>query len=442
MKTDTDDALSLLQRANLALTEGRFDELLSHARHAAELIAADDAADVSVHMRLASMLQAAFRFSSEPDMFDRALTACIRVGNHTASPQWAIPARALAGNILMMAGRLHQAVEMCDASLALAQACALQDDRVASMGYQFRGYVLMEWNRLDEARSALLTAWRVCAESDRGVRSGVARMMAELELAVGDVAAAQQWSDQLAAIVSEPMTLRNREWLAAVRTRHGFAASRDLRALDGWQRRHDYQIPALERLDTPEITGRLHEFAHLLSMLESTRQWGSLAQLSQVIERGARPLRLGYVISALCARAVSRDALGADEEARELWLQALECGETGGYVRVYLDGSPARVRLLRCAAEHPRGAPYARRVLESAGLVHSHDALVQLTDRQRDVLRLVARGFSDREIGMETGLSVSTVKTHLRAVYARLGVRSRTAAVAKAASLSGLGPFE
>jgi LuxR family maltose regulon positive regulatory protein len=168
-------------------------------------------------------------------------------------------------------------------------------------------------------------------------------------------------------------------------------------------------------------------------MLESTKQWASLAQLSEVIERGARELRVGYVISALCARAVSRDALGAVDEALELWLQALECGAIGGYVRVYIDGSPARVRLLRRAAEHPRGSPHARRVLDAAGLMHRDDALVPLTDRQRDVLRLVARGFSDRDIAVETGLSVATVKTHLRAAYARLGVGSRTAAVAKMA---------
>jgi LuxR family maltose regulon positive regulatory protein len=433
MKTDTEEVVSLLQRANAALTEGRVRDLLLHTRQAADLAEARDMADVSIHMRVASMLQATFRFSGEPDMFERALAACVRVGDQTAVPQWAIPARALAGNILMMAGRLHQAIEMCDASLALAHACTLHDDRVASMGYQFRGYVLTEWNRLEEARSSLLTAWRVSAVTDVGVRSGVARMMAELELASGDIAAAQQWSNDLAAIVSEPMTLRNREWLAAVRTRHGFAVTRDLRALDAWQRRHDYQIDSLSRLAKADVTARLHEFAHLLTMLESTRQWASLAQLSEVIERGARELRMGYVISALCARAVSREALGAVDEALELWLQALECGDEGGFVRVFVDGSPARLRLLRRAAAHPRGAKHARRVMSAANLPDGDEDVVELTERQRDVLRLVARGLSDRDISAETGLSVATVKTHLRAAYARLGVGSRTAAVAKMA---------
>lgn len=119
-------------------------------------------------------------------------------------------------------------------------------------------------------------------------------------------------------------------------------------------------------------------------------------------------------------------------------LTALELGEVGGFVRVYTDGSPLRLRLLRRAAQHPRGHAHARRVLGAAGEEHvAGEEPVHLTDRQRDVLRLVASGMSDREISGATGLSVATVKTHLRAVYERLDVRSRTAAVAKA-SAAGL----
>jgi len=76
-------------------------------------------------------------------------------------------------------------------------------------------------------------------------------------------------------------------------------------------------------------------------------------------------------------------------------------------------------------------------VLGAAGEHVAGEEPVHLTDRQRDVLRLVASGMSDREISGATGLSVATVKTHLRAVYERLDVRSRTAAVAKA-SAAGL----
>ncbi len=434
MKTPNDAVHHHIEHASAALTEGRVDDLLRHARLAADLAPFDDPA---LHMRVASVLQAAFRFSGAPEMFDRALAECVAVGNRTAHPEWAIPARALAGNVLMLAGRLYQAVEYCDAALALATACQLESDRVSSMAYQFRGYVLMEWNQLDAARDALMAAWSIASERDRGVRSGVARVMAELELACGDLPSAHRWSETLAGIVIEPMTLRNREWLAAVRARHGFAVTRDLRELDAWQRRHDYRLDVLEQLPDAAITARLHECEHLLTMLETTSQWTALGQLGAIIERGARPMRVGYLLRALTARALACEASGAADDALALWLTALELGEVGGFVRVYTDGSPLRLRLLRRAAQHPRGHAHARRVLGAAGEHVAGEEPVHLTDRQRDVLRLVASGMSDREISGATGLSVATVKTHLRAVYERLDVRSRTAAVAKA-SAAGL----
>jgi DNA-binding NarL/FixJ family response regulator len=48
------------------------------------------------------------------------------------------------------------------------------------------------------------------------------------------------------------------------------------------------------------------------------------------------------------------------------------------------------------------------------------------------VLRRVALGKSNKAVAREMGVSVSTVKTHLRAVFERLGARSRTQAVARA----------
>lgn len=55
---------------------------------------------------------------------------------------------------------------------------------------------------------------------------------------------------------------------------------------------------------------------------------------------------------------------------------------------------------------------------------------VKLTRRQMEVILLVARDMSDREVASNLGLSVSTVKNHMNQIITRLGVRSRTGAVA------------
>jgi DNA-binding NarL/FixJ family response regulator len=64
-----------------------------------------------------------------------------------------------------------------------------------------------------------------------------------------------------------------------------------------------------------------------------------------------------------------------------------------------------------------------------AGAVEQVEALTQ---RELDVLRLAARGMTNREIGHELGISHRTVQGHLASVYQKLGVNSRTEAVTEA----------
>lgn len=62
----------------------------------------------------------------------------------------------------------------------------------------------------------------------------------------------------------------------------------------------------------------------------------------------------------------------------------------------------------------------------------ARDALAELTPRQRDVYRAATRGLPNKLIARELGIAESTVKTHLSAVYAALGVNNRTQAAFQA----------
>ena len=66
------------------------------------------------------------------------------------------------------------------------------------------------------------------------------------------------------------------------------------------------------------------------------------------------------------------------------------------------------------------------------GRTDASDRLSALTARQRDVYRAAARGLPNKLIGRELGIAESTVKTHLTAVFAELGVRNRTEAAYQA----------
>ena len=63
---------------------------------------------------------------------------------------------------------------------------------------------------------------------------------------------------------------------------------------------------------------------------------------------------------------------------------------------------------------------------------HTEDSLLSLTDRESDVLRLVVKGFSNKAVARELGITISTVKTHLRNVFRKLDVQDRAQLIIKA----------
>ena len=76
----------------------------------------------------------------------------------------------------------------------------------------------------------------------------------------------------------------------------------------------------------------------------------------------------------------------------------------------------------------------------SASPSPTSSSLDQLTPREREVLQLVARGQTNQEIGRDLTVSVSTVKTHVEHIIAKLGVSDRTQAAVLAAELGLLTP--
>jgi DNA-binding NarL/FixJ family response regulator len=64
-----------------------------------------------------------------------------------------------------------------------------------------------------------------------------------------------------------------------------------------------------------------------------------------------------------------------------------------------------------------------------AGAIEEGSPLAKLTPRERDVVRLMAQGKGNKEIGALLGISVGTAKTHLRHIFRKLGVTDRTGAV-------------
>ena len=80
----------------------------------------------------------------------------------------------------------------------------------------------------------------------------------------------------------------------------------------------------------------------------------------------------------------------------------------------------------------PMTARIARKVVQSfSEPVHGTNLSVKLTEREEEILSMLAKGYANKEISDKMAVSMSTVRTHLRHIYDKLHVRSRTEAVLK-----------
>jgi DNA-binding NarL/FixJ family response regulator len=109
-------------------------------------------------------------------------------------------------------------------------------------------------------------------------------------------------------------------------------------------------------------------------------------------------------------------------------LPAIEAGATG-----YLLKDAPLDELLRAVRAAARGEAVLSPTVASRVLGHVREPDVEqpLSDRELEVLGLVARGTTNREAARRLFISEATVKTHLLHIYAKLGVNDRAAAVAE-----------
>jgi LuxR family maltose regulon positive regulatory protein len=200
-------------------------------------------------------------------------------------------------------------------------------------------------------------------------------------------------------------------------------------------------------LSTEDDPSYLREFEHLTLarvLLAQHRQEPAepvvrdvaefLRRLLRAAEGGAR---WGSVIEILVLQALTQQARGDVRGGLAALERALTLAEPEGYVRVFAGAGAPMVSLLRRAGRRD----YVRRLL-AAGNPAEHNApgrqrMVQpLSERELDVLRLLASDLDGPEIARALMVSLNTLRTHTRNIYAKLGVNNRRAAVRQAADLN------
>ncbi|MHB1413939.1 MAG: LuxR C-terminal-related transcriptional regulator [Chloroflexota bacterium] len=267
--------------------------------------------------------------------------------------------------------------------------------------------------------------------------------MAKVAQARGDSTAAVEYGRQAEALAPRaPQARESRQvpaWKARLALRQG-----DVAAAADWARQQEATLP-LSRLPSYQ-----QEFAYLTLVrlaLAIGKCQGLPAYLDAFIRNAQAQGRDASVIETLVLQALALDRLGNPGAAVEALGRALALAEPAGYVRTFVDEGAPMAGLLRKLIAAGRRVDYAARLLgvmapqapgrpaPPAPRKTAPDLAETLSERELEVLRLIAAGRSNKEIASRLVLAIGTVKKHTSNIFGKLGVESRTQAVARAREL-------
>jgi len=417
-----------LYRTALAQIGGDVPGTIAHARRAFDLAPADD--DFG-RAGAAGFLGIAYWTAGDLEAARRWWTQCaggLQRTGHIADVLGV--ARALA-DILAAEGRLGDAVRACENALRLQGDGVL---RGAADLYVRLGEFCRERNDLQGARDHLSRAQELgelaaLPQYPHRLRVGLACASRD----GGDLGAALDLLDDAERRYASDFFPDVRP-IAAIRARVWIAQGR----LD----------EAVRWAKASGVTGSdelsyLREFDHitLARLMLAKRAGGDAAALLDrllVAAEGGGRTRSVIEIAMLIGLAHQQGDVALALASLE---RALTLAEPEGFVRLFVDEGPAMEALLRLAVKRRVAVPFARKLLAAFGPAveepRAHPDLIEpLSERELDVLRLLRTDLGGPEIARELALSLNTVRTHTKAIYEKLSVNNRRAAVRRAEEFS------
>jgi LuxR family maltose regulon positive regulatory protein len=179
---------------------------------------------------------------------------------------------------------------------------------------------------------------------------------------------------------------------------------------------------------------------------------GHNAEILSVLEEPLRALEQGganwYLMNLMPIQALALQALGNEEAALSILRHCLTLAEPEGYVRAFVERGAPMARLLQTALRQGIEPKYITELLSALNLHGETDQsrtpvsrssgaylIEPLSERELEVLRFLNTNLSTPEIAREMILAPTTVRTHVRNIYAKLGTHGRIEAIQKAKDL-------
>jgi LuxR family transcriptional regulator, maltose regulon positive regulatory protein len=409
-------------RATLAVIQQDVETIIAQSRRALEYLHPDN---LPVRTATTWTLGNAYQLRGDRAAASQAYSEAIAISEAIGHSIITIMATTGLGNVQEAENQLHLAAQTYRRVLQLAGDPPLPVACEAHLGLARISY---EWDDLDAAQmhgQQGVQLARQIENTDRFVACEV--FLARLKLAQGDVAGA-------ASILAEAgQSVRQHNF---VHRMPDVAGAQVLTLLRQGNLEAAAQLAQTHQLPISQARVNLArgDPSTALAVLEPLRR--------QADAKGWADERLKVMV----LQAVAHHAHGENNKAVHLLGDALALAEPGGFIRTFVDEGIPMARLLSEAAAHGVMPDYAARLLvvleaeaqmsEDKSYLPSAPTAQSLTEplsqRELEVLQLIALGLSNREISERLFLALITVKGHNRNIFRKLRVRRRTEAVARA----------
>ena len=377
------------------------------------------------------------------------LTETIASGQTVQKLLSTLSAIYLKTQILRAQGALEQALQLCQEELELLTRRGWQNLPAAGFLYVALGDLLRERNELITATQYLERGITLGQEGGNPyVLIAGYTWLAWLQQAQGDASGSYRSIGTALDLVQEKQV--SRFWplpIAACYRARLWIAQGNLAAAGHWA-----QTSGL-KLGDPTITYLYEaEYLTLARLLIAQCDLETAEKLLSALYRAAAPAgRNGSLIEILILQALTLAAQEKSEEASDALERALSLAQPEGYVRVFVDEGAAMRALISVfrskQGNHPLrvytekllaafDAPHAPSTSAGSSQSVKQNLIEPLSGRELEVSRLIADGLSNQAIARKLFLSTGTVKVHLKHIFGKLEVNSRTQAVARLRELN------
>lgn len=411
-------------RAMLAIPEYDMQEILDQSHRALELLSPHNlAARTGANWTLGLAYQRQGNRAEAARVYNEA----VAISRATGNTMFTLATQTSLGQLLEEENDLHQAERSfrealevlgdppnpggCEAFLGLARICYQWNDLAAAKAHAQMAYDLaVQMVTVDTPAASQALLSRILLVEGDG--SGAADLLTEAEQFMNE----REFVDRMSLI-------------AAVRVR--------LLLQQG-------KLREAERLagqyDLPHSQARV-----LLAQHDAQEAAGQLQALRRQEEEKDRP---DEQLKTRLLLALAFQALGHKDQAQAAILEALALAEPGGYVRLFVDeGRPLHHLLSNTPVTQPyqtyvdkllAAFPEDAKEAQGRAKIHpsSQELLDPLSERELEVLALIAQGLSNPDIAARLYLSLNTVKVHTRNIYSKMDVHNRTEAAAKARAMN------